>query len=288
MPTLLIMLPQFLGVLQQAEIIVGHAFVNHLGKKHSLFSAIVQHTRHLNDFPIQNALIALAATGGLVMLLKKIVVAAGGVAAPHRLDRALRRTVRGAAGRRSPASSATCSTATRAACRRWSRCCTRRWRRSACVLLVLLGAAALRRTGARPAWIRATAAVALVATAVGLAWHYFPRHKYLFGQKYDSVMIDAKDLEAFAYLAPLPDARTTLIGDANTDGTAWMYAVSGLHPLWTHYDYPVQQGPGYQPVHLLGIRRRRRHRSEGCRGGRGAQHPLCAHQHPGGSRVRHA
>ncbi|SUA02988.1 transmembrane protein alanine and leucine rich [Mycolicibacterium fortuitum] len=58
-------------------------------------------------------------------------------------------------------------------------------------------------------------------------------------------MIDGKDLEAFAYLAELPGARATLIGDANTDGTAWMYAVSGLHPLWTHYDYPVQQGPGY-------------------------------------------
>ena len=48
-----------------------------------------------------------------------------------------------------------------------------------------------------------------------------------------------------AYLATLPGARDTLIGDANTDGTAWMYAVAGLHPLWTHYDYPVQQGPGY-------------------------------------------
>ncbi|CRZ17581.1 transmembrane protein alanine and leucine rich [Mycolicibacterium neworleansense] len=71
-PTLLIMLPQFLGVLQQADIIVGHAFVNHLGKKYSLFAAVVQHTRHLNDFPIQNALIALAGIGGLVMLVKKI------------------------------------------------------------------------------------------------------------------------------------------------------------------------------------------------------------------------
>ncbi len=48
-----------------------------------------------------------------------------------------------------------------------------------------------------------------------------------------------------AHLATLPGARDTLIGDANTDGTAWMYAVAGLHPLWTHYDYPVQQGPGY-------------------------------------------
>ena len=72
-----------------------------------------------------------------------------------------------------------------------------------------------------------------------------PRHKFLFGEKYDSVIVDDKDLEAFAYLATLPGAKDTLIGNANTDGTAWMYAVSGLHPLWTHYDYPVQQGPGY-------------------------------------------
>lgn len=45
-------------------------------------------------------------------------------------------------------------------------------------------------------------------------------------------------------LAALPGARDTLIGNANVDGSAWMYAVAGLHPLWTHYDYPVQQGPG--------------------------------------------
>ncbi len=59
------------------------------------------------------------------------------------------------------------------------------------------------------------------------------------------MIIDSKDLEAFAHLAALPGARDTLIANANTDGTAWMYAVAGLHPLWTHYDYPVQQGPGY-------------------------------------------
>ena len=62
-PTVLLLLPQFLGVLQQAEIIVGHEFVTHEGKKRALFDAIVQHTRHLNDYPIQNALIALAAIG---------------------------------------------------------------------------------------------------------------------------------------------------------------------------------------------------------------------------------
>jgi hypothetical protein len=87
--------------------------------------------------------------------------------------------------------------------------------------------------------------VLLVAVSVGLAWHYFPRHRYLMGEKYDRVIIDNKDLEAMAYLATLPGARDTLIGNANVDGTAWMYAVAGLHPLWTHYDYPVQQGPGY-------------------------------------------
>ncbi|EUA19170.1 transmembrane alanine and leucine rich domain protein [Mycobacterium xenopi 4042] len=68
----------------------------------------------------------------------------------------------------------------------------------------------------------------------------------MFGDKYDSVMIDQRDLEAMAYLARLPGARDTLIGNANTDATAWMYAVADLHPLWTHYDYPMQQGPGYQ------------------------------------------
>ena len=89
-----------------------------------------------------------------------------------------------------------------------------------------------------------------------------------------------------AYLATLPGARDTLIGNANTDGTAWMYAVAGLHPLWTHYDYPVSRGPGLPPLHLLGLRRRRRHRPAGGRGREGAQHPLRADQHTGGPRVR--
>jgi hypothetical protein len=92
---------------------------------------------------------------------------------------------------------------------------------------------------------QAVTAVVLVAVPVGLAWHYFPRHRHLIGEKYDQVIVDDKDLEAFAYLSTLPGARDTLIGNANTDGTAWMYAVAGLHPLWTHYDYPQQQGPGY-------------------------------------------
>ena len=117
------------------------------------------------------------------------------------------------------------------------------------VLFVIAGARRLTgrvtpRDPGRPFWIAATTALLLVST-VGLAWHYFPRHRHLIGEKYDQVIVDQKDLDAFAYLATLPGAGNTIIGNANTDGTAWMYAVAGLHPLWTHYDYPVQQGPGY-------------------------------------------
>ena len=38
-PTVLLLLPQFVGVLRQAEIIVGHAFVTHEGKKRGLIDA---------------------------------------------------------------------------------------------------------------------------------------------------------------------------------------------------------------------------------------------------------
>ncbi|BCI92673.1 hypothetical protein NIIDMKKI_78790 [Mycobacterium kansasii] len=115
------------------------------------------------------------------------------------------------------------------------------------VMLAVAGAKRLTqrfKTLPQPFWTSVTAAL-LAGICLASAWHYFPRHRFLFGDKYDSVMIDQRDLDAMAYLATLPGARDTLIGNANTDGTAWMYAVAGLHPLWTHYDYPVQQGPGY-------------------------------------------
>src|SRR4029077_10619435 len=98
--------------------------------------------------------------------------------------------------------------------------------------------------GSPRAWHTATAAV-MVAVSIVIGLAYLPRHQFLVGEKYDRVLVDKKDLEAWAYLATLPGARDTLIGNANTDGTAWMYAVADLHPLWTHYDYPVQQGTGY-------------------------------------------
>jgi D-galactosaminyltransferase len=252
LPTLLALLPQFLGVLQQAEIIAGHEFVTHQTRLRVLFNAIVQHTRHLNDYPIQNILVALATVGGLVLLVKRIwwpiaawlllivaIVHSGApfggpiglvigkysdlfYSDPRRLTGVVTMLITPMAG-------------------------------IALFTLALVVVAAGRRVTQRmttlapdrPFWIGATAVLLIAATA-GLAYHYFPRHRRLIGEKYDSVMIDQKDIEAFAYLATLPGAKDTLIGNANTDGTAWMYAVAGLHPLWTHYDYPVQQGPGYQ------------------------------------------
>lgn len=241
-PALVALLPQFVGVLQQAEIIVGHEFVTDEGKKKALFDAIVQHTRHLNDFPIQNILIALAVAGGLVLLVKKIwwplavwlllVVSIvhssapfGGplgtitgkysdlfYSDPRRLSAVVTMVITPMAG-------------------------------IGLLAAVLLVLKATRVTAAAQRRVIAGALIAVVC--VGLAWHYFPRHKFLFGEKYDAAIINDKDLAALAYLETLPGAFDTLIGDANTDGTAWMYAIGGLHPLWTHYDYPVQQGPGY-------------------------------------------
>ena len=249
-PTLAALLPQFLGVLQQAEIIAGHAFLTHEGRKRALFDAVVQHTRHLNDYPIQNMLIALAGAGFVLLLIKRIWWPAavwallvisivhssapfGGPVGtitgmfsdlfysdPRRLSAVVTMLLMPMAG--------------------YALFCA--------ALLVVAGARGLtrRRAGRDPGrgfWIGATAAL-LVVVIFGMTWHYFPRHRHLMGEKYDQVMVNDKVLQAMAYLATLPDARDTLIGDANTDGTAWMYAVAGLHPLWTHYDYPVQQGPG--------------------------------------------
>jgi hypothetical protein len=251
-PTLAVLLPQFLGVLQQAEVIAGHAFVTHQGKKRTLFNAIVQHTRHLNDFPIQNILIGLAAAGFVLLLIKRVwwpaavwllmmvaIVHSGApfggpvgeiigkysdlfYSDPRRLSAVVTLLLTSMAGIALYAAALLVVAGARRLTQRW----------------------AAAREPDRGFWIGATA-VLLIAVTLGLAWHYFPRHRYLIGEKYDRVIIDNKDLQAMAYLATLPGARDTVIGDANVDGTAWMYAVAGLHPLWTHYDYPVQQGPGY-------------------------------------------
>ncbi|WP_319450591.1 MULTISPECIES: DUF6541 family protein [unclassified Mycobacterium] len=251
-PAGLILAPQFIALLQQANIIAGHQFHTGLGRKRSLINAVLQHTRHLNDFPIQNIVIGLAGVGALILLVKKIwwplavwlllVVAIVHSAAPfggpiglltgkfsdlfysdpRRLSAVVTMVLAPMAGIALFTVAATLVSAVRRAVAR----------------------IASRSRTSDPAWLAATA-VLVVAVSVGCAWHYFPRHRLLFGQKYDSVMIDHRDVAAMAYLATLPGAHSTLIGNANTDGTAWMYAIADLHPLWTHYDYPVQQGPGY-------------------------------------------
>jgi hypothetical protein len=245
-PTVALLLPQFFGVLQQAEIIVGHAFVTHQGKKRALIDAVVQHTRHLNDFPIQWVLIILAAVGGVILLVRRIwwplavwlllVVSIVHSSAPF--------------GGPIGALTGRFSDLFYSDPRRLSAVITMLLTSAVGIALFTLASGAVasaRRLvgkGGPRAWNAATAAI-VVTVSVGIGLAYLPRDKFLFGEKYDRVLVDAKDLRAWAYLATLPGARDTLIGNANTDGTAWMYAVADLHPLWTHYDYPVQQGPGY-------------------------------------------
>ena len=245
-PTVVLLLPQFLGVLQQAEIIVGHAFVTHEGKRRGLIDAVVQHTRHLNDFPIQWVLIILAAIGAIVLVVRRVwwplavwlllVVSIVHSSAPF--------------GGPIGALTGKFSDLFYSDPRRLSGVITMLLTAAVGIAVFTLASAAVAGArqmvgkGSPRAWNTATAAI-LVAVSIGIGLAYLPRAQFLFGEKYDRVMVDSKDLEAWAYLAKLPGARDTLIGDANTDGTAWMYAVAGLHPLWTHYDYPVQQGPGY-------------------------------------------
>lgn len=247
LPALAVLLPQFLGVLQQAEIIAGHAFVTHEGRKKALFDAVFAHTRHLNDFPIQNAILLLAGLGWLYLAWRRVwwpllvwtllVVSIVHSSAPF--------------GGPIGAITGTYSDLFYSDPRRLSAVVAMLLAPMAGIALYTITRWVVDRCRARlptvdaRVWQGATA-VALVAVSVGLAWHYLPRHRFLLGDKYDSVIVDAKDLEAFAYLATLPGAHDTLIGNANVDGTAWMYAVAGLHPLWTHYDFPQQQGPGPQ------------------------------------------
>jgi D-galactosaminyltransferase len=245
-PTVALLLPQFLGVWQQAEIIAGHAFVTHEGKKRGLIDAVVQHTRHLNDFPVQWVLIILAAIGAVVLLVRRIwwplavwlllVVSIVHSSAPF--------------GGPIGAVVGKFSNLFYSDPRRLSAVVTMLLTAAVGIAVFTLASAAVaggRRLvgkGSPRAWHATTAAI-VVAVSVGIGLAYLPRDQFLFGEKYDRVLVDAKDLEAWAYLATLPGAHDTLIGDANTDGTSWMYAVADLHPLWTHYDFPVQQGPGY-------------------------------------------
>lgn len=246
--TALILLPQFISVRQQEDIIAGHSFLTKLSTKRGVWDAVFQHSRHLNDFPYQYGLMTLAIVGGIIFAYKKIwwplavwlLLVVVDVDAGTPFGGPLG-AVAGAFGEffyKDP--------------RRISAAITLLLQPMAGVALFVIVTgvvAGAKRVVGRfkplpaPVWAAATA-VLLVATTVFTARHYFYRHLVLFGDKYDSVMIDQRDLMAMAYLSKLPGAHTTVIGNANTDGTAWMYAVADLHPLWTHYDYPQQMGPG--------------------------------------------
>lgn len=55
-------------------------------------------------------------------------------------------------------------------------------------------------------------------------------------------MISPADRGAFQYLANLPSARETTIFVDPDQGTGWMYALEGLHPLFTHFAFPEPMG----------------------------------------------
>src|ERR1700757_4462588 len=248
-PTAAILAPQFIGVLRQADIIAGHAFPSFKSVKQGIIDALLLHTRHLNDFPIQYTLVVLSAIGMVILLCKKIwwpaavwlvlTVATIFSGAPFRnpLGRAIevfsqffyndpRRLTAVVEMLATPMAGV-----------------------ALFMIVVAVVGVARRLTNPfkrlpNPVWQAATAVLLLVAVTL-TARHYLYRHLVLFGDKYDSVIVDQRDLMAMAYLAKLPGAHDTLIGDSNIDGTAWMYAVADLHPLWTHYDFPQQTGPGY-------------------------------------------
>jgi hypothetical protein len=244
-PAALILAPQFLGVAGEAEIIAGHAFPSFKTVKQGVIDALLLHTRHLNDFPTQYGLVVLSAIGMAILLYKKVWW-------PPALWLLLTvATIYSGAPFRNPLGTAI---------EQFSQFFYNDPRRLSAVVTMLVtpmaaiavfalvgGAVALARrvvTLPAPVWVSVTAALLVISTVIS-GRQYLYRHLVLFGDKYDSVIVNQKDLDAMAHLATLPGARTTLIGDSNVDGTAWMYAVADLHPLWTHYDFPQQRGPGY-------------------------------------------
>ncbi len=255
-PTVVLLLPQFFGVLQQAEIIVGHAFVTHEGKKRGLIDAILQHTRHLNDFPIQWVLIILAAIGAVILLARRawwpvavwllLVVSIVHSSAPF--------------GGPIGTLTGKFSDLFYSDPRRLSAVVAMLLAPAVGIAVFTLASAAIagvRRLvgkGSPRAWHTATAAL-LVAASVGIGLAYLPRHQFLFGEKYDGVLVDKKDLEAWAYLATLPGARDTLIGECEHRrhgvDVRGRQPTSAVDPL----RLPRPTRPGVPPVHLLGLRR---------------------------------
>lgn len=245
--SLVLLYPQLRTLMQLSEIIAGHQFTTPWGKKRALLDALTQHTRHLADYPVQSALLGLALIGAVVLIVKRVYWP---VAVWLLLVIAIVHSSKPFGGFVGHAV-ALFSDAFYSDPRRLSAIVCLLLAPAAGIGLFALAAAALatlrraRKTRADSRWALVAAAIVLAAICGFSARHYFLPHKYLVGAKYDQVMVGPKKLDAFAYLATLPGAKTTTIGDGNVDGSGWMYAVAGLHPLWTHYDFPQQQGPGY-------------------------------------------
>ena len=289
-PTGLILAPQFLGVLKQADIIAGHAFPSFKSVKQGVIDALLLHTRHLNDFPIQFGLVLLCGIGMAIFLYQKIwwpavlwlvlTVATIYSGAPfHNLAGAV--------------------------IEEFSKFFYNDPRRLTAVVTMLLtpmagvalfavvtaAIAGVKRLADRvrplpaPAWIAATAVVLAVATVFS-GRHYLHRHLVLFGDKYDSVIIDQKDLDAMAYLATLPGAQEhphrRLQRRRHSMDVRGGRPASAVDPL----RLPAADGPRLFPLHLLGAGQHRQ--SMGGRSGASAQHPLHPHQRADGSRIQGA
>ncbi len=244
-PALLILAPQFYGVAKQAGIIAGHAFPSFKTVKQGVIDALLLHTRHLNDFPTQYALVALSGLGMLILLYKKvwwppvvwlmltIATIYSGAPFHNPLGTTIEQFSQFFYNDPRRLSAVVTMLVTPMA--------------AVAVFALVAGAVALARKVVKApdaVWVSTIVGLAALTTVLS-GRHYLYRHLVLFGDKYDSVMINHNDLDAMAHLAALPGARDTLIGNSNVDGTAWMYAVADLHPLWTHYDFPQQAGPGY-------------------------------------------
>ncbi|OHU21032.1 hypothetical protein BKG76_09965 [Mycobacteroides franklinii] len=245
--SLVLLYPQLSTLIQLSEIIAGHQFTTPWGKKRALLDALTQHTRHLADYPVQSALLWLALLGAVVLVVKRVYWP---VAIWLLLIVAIIHSSKPFGGFVGHAV-ALFSDAFYSDPRRLSAIVCLLLAPAAGIGLFTLAAAALaalrraRKAHTDARWALVATAIALAVVCSFSARHYFLPHKYLVGAKYDQVMVGPKKLDAFAYLATLPGAKDGIIGDGNVDGSGWMYAVAGLHPLWTHYDFPQQQGPGY-------------------------------------------
>ncbi|MFA4084190.1 hypothetical protein ONA92_21045 [Mycobacteroides salmoniphilum] len=241
--SLVLLYPQLRTLLQLSEIIAGHQFATPWGKRRALLDALTQHTRHLADYPVQSALLWLALLGTVVLIVKRVYWP---IAVWLLLIVAIVHSSRPFGGFIGHAV-ALFSDAFYSDPRRLSAIVCLLLAPAAGIGLFTLAYTMLTRVrGERTRkWALVVTALVLAGTCSFSARHYFLPHKYLVGAKYDQVMVGPTKLDAFAYLATLPGAKNTTIGDGNVDGSGWMYAVAGLHPLWTHYDFPQQQGPGY-------------------------------------------